>query len=339
MFVANLLIALREGFEASLVVGIIYAYLVKADRRDLIGKLWLGVGLAALVPLAIGAVLTWGPKTLTFQAQEIIGGVLSLVAVAMVTWMVFWMGENSRQLKGDIESDLTRSLSSHGSGWGVVWIAILAVGREGVETALFIWATVKSSVQTNTVATTAGVVTGLAAAVLLGWLVYRGAVRINMRAFFALTGGFLILVAAGIGSYGIGDLQEAGVLPGIMTHAWDLSAWLPAASSPVYWLYVVAVAMFQVNLAPTLAQTIAWWVYLIPVMALFIAQVNGRLHGRARAANEGETSRTTSVLPEERPVPPGAMPILPDGTPQLGSGTVPHPQPPQSPETTSRPLA
>lgn len=278
MFVANLLIALREGFEASLVVGIIFAYLVKAGRRDLVGKLWLGVGLAALIPLAVGAILTWGPKTLTFQAQEILGGSLSLIAVAMVTWMVFWMGEHSRQLKGDIESDLTRSLKSHSSGWGVVWIAILAVGREGVETALFIWATVKSSVQTNTMATTAGVVAGLAGAVLLGWLVFRGAVRINMRAFFAFTGGFLILVAAGIVAYGIGDLQEAGVLPGVMTHAWDHSAWLPATSSPIYWLYVVLVAMFQVNLAPTVLQTIAWWVYLVPVMTLFIAQVNGRLH-------------------------------------------------------------
>jgi high-affinity iron transporter len=282
MFVANLLIALREGFEASLVVGIIYAYLVKADRRDLIGKLWLGVGLAALVPLVIGAVLTWGPKTLTFQAQEALGGGLSLIAVAMVTWMIFWMGENSRQLKGDIESDLTRSLKSHGSGWGVVWIAILAVGREGVETALFIWATVKSSVQTNTLATTAGVVIGLACAVLLGWLVYRGALRINMRAFFAATGAFLIVVAAGIVSYGIGDLQEAGVLPGVMNHAWDLSAWLPATSSPIYWLYVVLVAMFQVNLAPTVLQVIAWWVYLVPVLVLFIAQVNGKLHSKGK---------------------------------------------------------
>lgn len=310
MFVANLLIALREGFEASLVVGIINAYLVKSGRRDLIGKLWLGVGLAALIPLGIGAVLTWGPKTLTFQAQEILGGGLSLVAVAMVTWMVFWMGENSRKLKGDLESDLSRSLSSHRSGWGVVWIAILAVGREGVETALFIWATVKSSVQTNSVATTAGVVTGLAAAVLLGWLVYRGALRINMRAFFAATGAFLILVAAGIVSYGIGDLQEAGVLPGIMTHAWDYSTWLPSTSSPIYWLYVVAVAMFQVNLAPTVLQVIAWWVYLVPVMTLFILQVSGRLH-RGDAIRSGEAAKPDGS--------PAAVPGSTEGEPGRSS--------------------
>ncbi|AXE37496.1 iron uptake transporter permease EfeU [Acidipropionibacterium virtanenii] len=298
MFVANLLIALREGFEASLVVGIIAAYLVKAGRRDLMSRLWFGVGLAALIPLGVGAILTWGPKTLTFQAQEILGGGLSLVAVAMVTWMIFWMGKNSRELKHDIESDLTKSLRNHGSGWGVVWIAILAVGREGVETALFIWATVKSSMRTSTVATTAGVVAGLALAVVLGWAVYRGAVRINMHRFFALTGGFLILVAAGIVSYGVGDLQEAGLLPGIMTHAWDYSAALPASTSPIYWLYVVLVAMFQVNPAPTVLQTIAWWVYLIPVLALFIAQVNGRLPGRAAGPRD---ARKPAAVVESQP--------------------------------------
>jgi len=120
MFLANLLIALRESLEAALVVGIIAAYLVKAERRDVFPKLWLGVGLAALLPLALGAVLTWGPQTLTFQAQEIIGGVLSLVAVGLVTWMILWMGRNSRELKGEIGDALSNALGGGYSGWGVV---------------------------------------------------------------------------------------------------------------------------------------------------------------------------------------------------------------------------
>lgn len=269
MFVANLLIALREGFEASLVVGILIAYVVKAGRRDVLSKLWLGVGVAVVIPLAVGAILTWGPQTLTYQAQEFIGGSLSLVAAALVTWMIFWMGKHSRDLKRNLESSLDRSLARQSSGWGIVGLATLAVGREGVETALFIWATVQSSIQNNILATTAGVVVGLILAVLLGWAVYRGARRINLRLFFAVTGYFLILVTAGIASYGVGDLQESGVLPGIMTHAWDLSSHLPASTSPVYWLYVVGQAIFQINLQPTVLQTIAWCVYFVPVVVLF----------------------------------------------------------------------
>ena len=283
MFLANLLIALREGLEAALVVSIIVAYLVKSDRRDALPKLWIGVGLAALLPLATGAILTWGPKTLTFQAQEILGGTLSFVAVGLVTWMIFWMGKNARELKGELEGSLSRTLAGDGSGWGVVWIAVVAVGREGVETALFIWATVRSSIESSTMQTTAGVVTGLALAIVLGVLIYQGAVRINFRIFFATTGYFLVVVAAGIVAYGIGDLQEAGVLPGIMSHAWDLSSYLPASTSPLHWLYVLLQAMFQFNLQPTVLQVVGWWVYIVPTLVLLTLQITGRWPSPARA--------------------------------------------------------
>lgn len=273
MFLANLLIALREGLEAALVVGIIAAYLKQADRQDVFTKLALGVGLAILLPLLLGAILTWGPKTLTFQAQEIIGGSLSLLAVAMVTWMIFWMGKNARELKQGLGNSISESLANNASGWGIVWIAVIAVGREGIETALFIWATVRSSVETNTGATTAGVLSGLLLSVALGYLLYRGAIRFNLRRFFVITGYFLILVAAGIVSYGIGDFQEAALLPGIMNHAWDFSHLLPASTSAFYWLYILLNAMFQVNVAPTVLQVIAWLAYFLPTTVLFTRQV------------------------------------------------------------------
>lgn len=275
MFLANLLIALREGLEAALVVSIIVAYLVKADRRDALPKLWGGVALAALIPLIVGAILTWGPKTLTFQAQEILGGSLSFVAVGLVTWMIFWMGKNARELKGEIEGSLSRTLSAGSSGWGVVWIAVIAVGREGVETALFVWATVRSSIENSTMQTTLGVLTGLLIAIVLGVLLYQGAVRINFRVFFAVTGYFLVLVAAGIVAYGVGDFQEAGVLPGIMDHAWDLSDHLPATTSPLHWLYVLLQAMFQFNLQPTVLQVVGWLLYIVPVLVLLTIQIRG----------------------------------------------------------------
>ena len=276
MFLANLLIALREGLEAALVVSIIVAYLVKSDRRDALPKLWLGVGLAALVPLVAGAIMTWGPKTLTFQAQEILGGLLSFVAVGLVTWMIFWMGKNARELKGELERSLSKTLAEGGSGWGVVWIAVVAVGREGVETALFVWATVRSSIETSIMQTTAGVVTGLVLAIVLGVLIYQGAVRINLRIFFAVTGYFLIVVAAGIVAYGIGDLQEAGLLPGHTSHAWDLSSYLPANTSPLHWLYVLLEAMFQLNLQPSVLQVLGWCLYIVPTLVLLTLQIMGR---------------------------------------------------------------
>ena len=276
MFLANLLIALREGLEAALVVSIIVAYLVKSGRRDALPKLWLGVGLAALVPLVAGAIMTWGPKTLTFQAQEILGGLLSFVAVGLVTWMIFWMGKNARELKGELEGSLSKTLAEDGSGWGVVWIAVVAVGREGVETALFVWATVRSSIETSIMQTTAGVVTGLVLAIVLGVLIYQGAVRINLRIFFAVTGYFLIVVAAGIVAYGIGDLQEAGLLPGHTSHAWDLSSYLPANTSPLHWLYVLLEAMFQLNLQPSVLQVLGWCLYIVPTLVLLTLQIMGR---------------------------------------------------------------
>lgn len=269
MFLPNLLIALREGLEASLVVGILVAYLVRSGRRDVLPRMWAGVAIAAIVPLTVGAILTWGPKTLTFQAQEILGGSLSLLAVALTTSMIFWMSKNARALKQKLESGLEKALRD-GRGWGVVLIAAVAVGREGVETALILWATVKSSAATSTWATTAGILTGFTVAIVLGVLIYRGALRLNLGTFFTWTGALLILVAAGITAYGVGDLQEAAVLPGLNDRAWDLSGALPAPSSPVYWLYVLLSAMFQLNVNPTVLQVVAWVLYLVPVGTLFV---------------------------------------------------------------------
>ena len=297
--IANLLIALREGLEAALVVSIIVAYLVKSDRRDALPKLWLGVGLAALVPLVAGAIMTWGPKTLSFQGQEILGGTLSFVAVGLVTWMIFWMGKNARELKGELEGSLSKALAEDGSGWGVVWIAVVAVGREGVETALFVWATVRSSIETSIMQTTVGVVTGLVIAIVLGVLIYQGAVRINFRIFFATTGYFLVVVAAGIVAYGIGDLQEAGVLPGIMSHAWDLSSYLPASTSPLHWLYVLLQAMFQFNLQPTVLQAVGWCLYIVPVLTLLTLQIRGPRPSPRQENAAGDDAAETDAIADD----------------------------------------
>lgn len=289
MFLANFLIALREGVEAALIVGVVAAYLVKVGRKNLLPKVWLGVVIAAAIPLSLGAIMTWGPYTLSFQAQEILGGTLSLVAVAMVTWMILWMSSNSRQFARKLREDTAAQLASD-SDWGVVWIAFIAVAREGIETALFVWATIKSSAENAIAAPALGVVTGLLVAVVIGWLIYTGAARINLSVFFNITGLLLIFVAAGIVSYGIGDLQESSVLPGWGVPIYDITAyldgsvysWLTTSS----WWWTLLEAMFNVNASPTHLQLIGWVLYIVIILPLFL--VRSGMVGATHPTPQGE---------------------------------------------------
>lgn len=272
MFFANFLIALREGVEAALIVGILVGYLTKVGRRDVLPKLWLGVAIAAAIPLAVGAFMTWGPYTLSFQAQEIIGGTLSLLAAGMVTWMIFWMGSHGATMASSLTSQADAALGDDRGAWGIVWLAILSVGREGLETAVFVWATVRGGAASGVTEPFLGVIAGLVVAVVIGWLVYRGTTRINLRAFFTITGLFLIFVAAGIISYGIGDLQEANILPGWGTSIYDISRFFDGHISwltPNAWWFVLLEAVFQVNLSPTHLQFFGWLTYLLIVLPAF----------------------------------------------------------------------
>jgi high-affinity iron transporter len=262
---ANFLIGLREGLEAALVVSILVAYLVKTGRRDLLPFLWLGVGIAVAVSIGFGAALTYGPQGLTFEAQEAIGGTLSIVAVGLITWMIFWMGKTARHLKTDLQHKLDDAVAA--GRWAVVVMALLAVGREGLETALFLWAGAQAT--GTTTKPLLGAVLGLAVAVLLGWAVYKGAVRLNLRVFFAWTGLFLVVVAAGVLSYGVHDLQEAGILPGLHNLAFDVSAQIPPSS----WYGTVLKGVFNFSPATTWLELAAWWLYLVPTLFFFVRTV------------------------------------------------------------------
>jgi len=273
---ANFLIGLREGLEAGLIVGILVAYLNKLGRRDVLPRLWLGIGAAIGVSLATGAVLTWGPYGLSFQGQEILGGALSIVAVGLVTWMIFWMGRHARELKHDLQSRLDAAIA--GAGMGIVLIGFVSVGREGVETALFIWASVNSG--GSALVGTLSALVGIAAAVVVSYLIYRGLVRINLTRFFTWTGLFLILVAAGVLSYGVGDLQEAGLVPGADLRAFSLAGAIP----PTSWYGTILGGLFNFTPEPTWAQFVAWLGYLVAVTLLFLRQVHSKNTGPVPAA-------------------------------------------------------
>ena len=277
---ANYLIGLREGLEAALVVGILVAYLAKTDRRDVLPRVWLGVVAAVVLSLGLGALLTFGAYGLTFQAQEIIGGGLSIVAVGFVTGMVFWMARTARGMRGELESGLDRAMA--GGAWAVVLLAFLSVGREGIETALFVWATVQST--GGGTSPLVGALLGVLTAVAIEVAIYRSVMSIDLRRFFTVTGYFLVVVAAGVLAYGVGDLQEAGVLPGRTSLAFDVSAAVP----PTSWHGTLLQGLVNFTPTPSWLQVAAWLAYLAVVVPLFVRATRRRPSGAARASRAAD---------------------------------------------------
>jgi high-affinity iron transporter len=276
----NYLIGLREGLEASLVVCILIAYLVKTDRKDALKPIWMGIGVAIALALGFGCALEFGSQELTFEAQEALGGSLSIVAVGLVTWMVFWMRRTARHLKSELHGRLDAALAM-GTG-ALVATAFLAVGREGLETALFVWASVHAA-SDGTPRPLIGVALGLATAVFLGWLFYRGALKINLAKFFTWTGGMLVVVAAGVLAYGVHDLQEADWIPGLRNLAFDISSTIP----PDSWYGTLLKGVLNFQPDPTVLQVTVWALYLVPTLAIFLAPVgfaSGK--GKVKAPDE-----------------------------------------------------
>ncbi|HTJ66632.1 MAG TPA: iron uptake transporter permease EfeU [Actinospica sp.] len=264
----NLLIGLREGLEAGLVVSILLAALRKAgggdgeDGRVSTAPVWFGVLGAVMLSGAFAAVLTYSTSVLSSRAQQAVGGILSVLAVGLVTGMVFWMRRTAATLSAHLRGEVRRA-AVLGAG-ALTLTAFLAVGREGLETTLFMWTAVKAS--GSTISPLVGAGLGLAAAIVLCWLLYRRAVRINIGVFFSRTAILLIVIAAGVLAYGLGDLQEAGLLPGQQWIAFDLTAHIDPNS---WWVSIITGVT---DLAPklTVLQVVAWVGYLLVVIPLFL---------------------------------------------------------------------
>ncbi|HNV15087.1 MAG TPA: FTR1 family protein [Dermatophilaceae bacterium] len=279
MFFSNALIGLREGLEAALVVVILIAFLVKTDRRWALRYVWIGVGAAVALSVVIGAVLTFGTSGLDDRTAELVGGLASLLAVVLVTGMIFWMRSVGRRFAGELTGKLDRALDA--GPFAIAAVAFLGVGREGLESALFFYATVESAGETG-IAPALGWVVGIGAAVALGIAIYLGAVRIDLAQFFRWTGVGLVIVAAGILAYAVHELQEAGVLPGENVYAFDLRSTIDPTSP----LAMVVRGIF--NLRPRMAvlEIGAWAAYLVVVLPLFLRGVGRRPTATAAAAAE-----------------------------------------------------
>jgi high-affinity iron transporter len=257
------LIGLREGLETGIVVMILVAFLVKAGRRDALKWVWLGVGMAIAVTIAIFLVIQFSAYTVTGVAAEAIAGIASLVAVAIATTMVLWMRKAAAGISGELRGGMARALET--GSVAVFLLSFLAVGREGVETALFM----VGYAEAETLWPLTGLVIGVLAAATIAYAMYAGAIHVNLRKFFSFTGVFLIIVAAGILSYGVGALQIVGWLPGLGSRAFDISSWLDWSS----WYGEIIHGVFNLTPTPTVVQLAAWLAYLAVVLSIFLRPV------------------------------------------------------------------
>ena len=284
------LIGVREGLEAGIIVMILVAFLVKSDRRDALKWVWLGVGAAVLMTVAVFLTIQYGTYTVTGLAAEAIAGVASLLAVVIVTSMVLWMRKASASMSGELRAGMSKALET--GSFAVFALAFLAVGREGVETALFMVGFAEAETAWPLLGLLIGVL--IAAAIACG--MYAGAVRINLAKFFKYTGVFLILVAAGVLAYGIGALQTVGWLPGLGSKAFDISSEHWSA-----WYGEIIQGVFNIDPTPTVLQFGAWLAYIVVVLALFLKPIRAAGAASAGAATSPETSSEPTVEPETSP--------------------------------------
>jgi high-affinity iron transporter len=255
-------IGLREGLEASLIVGIIAAFLIQRGERRALRPMWLGVVAAIVLCAAVAVVLRVVGESLPLRQREAMEGTLALLAVAGVTYMIVWMRRHSRELKRQLEEHAERALVV-GSTLALVAMAFFAVLREGLETAIFLLAAFQSS--TSPLSTGVGAALGVVVALGLGYAIYRGGVRINLSRFFRVTGFVLVLVAAGLLASSVHEFAEAGVITVGQETAMDLS-WLIRPNTPVASLVT---GMLGLQPVPTVAEVAAWLLYAVP-MSLYV---------------------------------------------------------------------
>jgi high-affinity iron transporter len=256
------LLTTREGLEASLIVGIVLAYLAKTDNRQHFRTIWAGTAAAILVSVVSGAALFFTVGELEGRSEQIFEGVAMLSAVAVLTWMIFWMRTQAMGIKRELETRVQGAIAA-GSAVGLASVVFFAVVREGWETALFLFAISESS---TPLSTSVGAVIGLVISISLGVALYMGSRRLNLRQFFTATGILLIVFAAGLLAHGIHEFQEAGVLPLTVEHLWDTNSIVSEDSN--FGLFLKA--LFGYNGNPSLLEMVAWISYLVVALTFFL---------------------------------------------------------------------
>ncbi|MEF9602707.1 FTR1 family iron permease [Paracoccus sp. PXZ] len=276
---APFLIMLREGLEAALIVGIIAGYLRQTGRRAWLPAIWVGVFLAVAMALFAGAAIQLVNSGFPQKTQELFEAVIGLVAVAVLTGMVFWMRRAARSIKAELHSGIDEALAHQDSAgtWALIGMVFLAVAREGLESVFFLLAIFQ---QSRDSAAPIGALLGVIVAIGAGWGIYAGALRLDLRRFFRWTGVFILLVAAGLLAGSVRALHEAGLWNGLQDRIYDLSRTLPE-SSP---LGTVLSGLLGYREAPTLGEALVWGVFLAVTLVLFLRPQAGPLPARPQTA-------------------------------------------------------
>lgn len=257
------LIMLREGLEAALIVSLIASYLKRTHRSEWFGAMWLGVFVAAALCLSVGWIINETTGEFPQKEQELFEGIVAVIAVCILTYMVFWMRKVSRNVKAQLEDAVDQALQrGRNSGWALIIMVFLAVAREGLESVFFLLAAFQQDVG---LAPPVGAILGLATAVVLGMMIYWGGVRLNLATFFKWTGLFILLVAAGLAAGAIRAFHEAGIWNHFQSLAFDMSDTLSTSTLPGTLLE----GMLGYQEAPSISEVAVWFIYLIPALLLF----------------------------------------------------------------------
>lgn len=256
--VSALLLALREGTEMALIVGIVLAYLAQVGARAAQRWVWAGVGAAALVSVGFLGILNALDREFEGATEQLFEGTTMVLATAFLTWMILWMARNSRSLKGELQRGVASALERGGAAWGLFLLVFFAVVREGVELALLLFAAPGEG-------KLLGSVLGLAGAVGIGVLIYAFGRRVDLRSFFRVTTILLVLFAAGLFSHAAHEFVEAGILEGVEGPVlWSTAGVLPEDEG----LGSILRALFGYADTPHLIELVAYLGYFVIAWAL-----------------------------------------------------------------------
>ena len=255
----------REGFEAALIVAIVFAYLRRIGRTDLGRAAWAGVGAAVALSVVVGVVIHLTLGNLVGPARLRAFAAVSLAAAAVLTWMIFWMRRQARAIKGELEQKVDQAVLTADPSRAVAAVTFLAVIREGIEAALFLLAVTTSSGEAQVAL---GAAVGIAIAVALGAVVYAGGRKLPMRTFFQVTGMVIVVFAAGLLARAVLFLQTAGDLGTVADSVYDVTgaAWLTQRTE----VGKMLAALFGWDPRPSIEQVLAWVGYFVPITYLFL---------------------------------------------------------------------